>query len=158
MLQKFRAMLQNDTIKARLMDERDLNRTLNRMARQIVLSGRKVWVAPEAGILFAHYSDQGPMYYTVAFGEVRQAISVLKKRSGHHEHTIREFQITDSGVRVGQPLHEFHGSRKCAPGVDQNAVGIEEEPTWETIRREDTSSEVPDSAVQRTRRSSRSTP
>jgi circadian clock protein KaiC len=44
-----------------------------------------------------------------AFGEVRQAISVLKKRSGHHEHTIREFQITDTGVRVGEPLHEFQG-------------------------------------------------
>jgi circadian clock protein KaiC len=44
-----------------------------------------------------------------AHGEVRQAISVLKKRSGHHEHTIREFQITDRGVRVGEPLHDFQG-------------------------------------------------
>lgn len=44
-----------------------------------------------------------------AFGEVRQAISVLKKRSGHHEHTIREFEITDRGVRVGEPLHDFQG-------------------------------------------------
>ncbi|HZB27689.1 MAG TPA: ATPase domain-containing protein, partial [Gemmatimonadales bacterium] len=44
-----------------------------------------------------------------AFGQVRKAISVLKKRSGHHEHTIREFQITDRGVRVGEPLHAFQG-------------------------------------------------
>jgi circadian clock protein KaiC len=44
-----------------------------------------------------------------AFGEVRKAISVLKKRSGHHEHTIREFQITDRGVRVGEPLQAFQG-------------------------------------------------
>jgi circadian clock protein KaiC len=44
-----------------------------------------------------------------AAGEVRKAISVLKKRSGHHEQTIREFQITDKGVRVGQPLHTFQG-------------------------------------------------
>jgi circadian clock protein KaiC len=44
-----------------------------------------------------------------AFGEVRSAISVLKKRSGHHEHTIREFQITQTGVRVGDPLREFQG-------------------------------------------------
>jgi circadian clock protein KaiC len=44
-----------------------------------------------------------------AFGEVRKAISVLKKRSGHHEHTIREFQITNHGVRVGEPLHDFQG-------------------------------------------------
>jgi circadian clock protein KaiC len=44
-----------------------------------------------------------------AYGQVRKAISVLKKRSGHHEHTIREFQITDTGVRVGEPLHAFQG-------------------------------------------------
>jgi circadian clock protein KaiC len=44
-----------------------------------------------------------------AFGQVRQAISVLKKRSGAHEHTIREFQISDRGVRVGEPLHAFQG-------------------------------------------------
>jgi circadian clock protein KaiC len=44
-----------------------------------------------------------------AQGEVRKAISVLKKRSGGHELTIREFQITDQGVRVGSPLREFQG-------------------------------------------------
>jgi circadian clock protein KaiC len=44
-----------------------------------------------------------------AFGEVRSAISVLKKRSGYHEHSIREFQITQKGVRVGEPLREFQG-------------------------------------------------
>jgi circadian clock protein KaiC len=44
-----------------------------------------------------------------AAGEVRKTISVLKKRSGHHEQTIREFQITDQGVRVGEPLRQFQG-------------------------------------------------
>jgi circadian clock protein KaiC len=44
-----------------------------------------------------------------AMGEVRKAISVLKKRSGPHELTIREFQITNRGVRVGEPLREFQG-------------------------------------------------
>jgi circadian clock protein KaiC len=44
-----------------------------------------------------------------AQGEVRKAISVLKKRSGGHELTIREFQITDQGMRVGGPLREFQG-------------------------------------------------
>lgn len=47
--------------------------------------------------------------YFEAAGAVRKAISVLKKRSGHHEQTIREFQISDQGVRVGQPLIEFQG-------------------------------------------------
>ena len=47
--------------------------------------------------------------YFEALGEVRKAISVLKKRSGPHEQTIREFQITDRGVRVGEPLRDFRG-------------------------------------------------
>jgi circadian clock protein KaiC len=42
-------------------------------------------------------------------GEVRMAISVLKKRSGMHERAIREFEVTEGGVRVGPPLTEFQG-------------------------------------------------
>ncbi len=37
-------------------------------------------------------------------GEVRQAISVIKKREGSHERTIREFKITSEGIRVGHAL------------------------------------------------------
>jgi circadian clock protein KaiC len=44
-----------------------------------------------------------------AGGEVRQAISVLKKRSGPHERTIRELRLVNAGVAVGPPLKEFHG-------------------------------------------------
>jgi circadian clock protein KaiC len=42
-------------------------------------------------------------------GEIRQAISVFKKRAGVHERTIREFTITDKGIHVGHALREFHG-------------------------------------------------
>ena len=42
-------------------------------------------------------------------GEVRQAISVLKKRSGSHEKTIREFYLGSNGISVGEPLSEFYG-------------------------------------------------
>jgi circadian clock protein KaiC len=42
-------------------------------------------------------------------GAVRQAISVIKKRSGNHERTIREFSLGSGGVRVGEPLDGFHG-------------------------------------------------
>jgi circadian clock protein KaiC len=44
-----------------------------------------------------------------AGGAVRQAISVLKKRSGPHEKTIRELWLEPSGIAVGDPLDEFHG-------------------------------------------------
>jgi circadian clock protein KaiC len=44
-----------------------------------------------------------------AQGEVRKAISVVKKRTGAHECTIREFQIGPDRVYFGDPLVEFHG-------------------------------------------------
>ena len=42
-------------------------------------------------------------------GTVRRALSVVKKRSGDHEHTIREFQLGSTGLQVGAPLHQFSG-------------------------------------------------
>ncbi|MDQ2666306.1 MAG: AAA family ATPase [Gemmatimonadota bacterium] len=42
-------------------------------------------------------------------GEVRQALSVVKKRSGAHERTIRECRIDQGGIRVGAPLTDFQG-------------------------------------------------
>ena len=50
-----------------------------------------------------------------AFGRVRRAISVVKKRTGAHEDTIREFRITDHGFTVGQPLEEFQGVLRGVP-------------------------------------------
>jgi circadian clock protein KaiC len=47
--------------------------------------------------------------YFEARGEVRQAISVMKKRAGRHERTIREFRLDSSGIQVGEPLREFRG-------------------------------------------------
>jgi circadian clock protein KaiC len=42
-------------------------------------------------------------------GTVRRAISMVKKRSGAHEPTIREFRIEQGGLRVGEPLTDFRG-------------------------------------------------
>ncbi|WP_165246807.1 ATPase domain-containing protein [Paludisphaera soli] len=48
--------------------------------------------------------------YFEARGEVRQAISVVKKRSGRHERTIRELTLdTGDGLVVGPPLRDFQG-------------------------------------------------
>ena len=47
--------------------------------------------------------------YFEAIGEIRQAISVVKKRTGHHERTIREFKLSNLGVEIGQPLTRFRG-------------------------------------------------
>jgi circadian clock protein KaiC len=48
--------------------------------------------------------------YFEAAGMVRKAVSVLKKRSGPHEHTIREYGMgPPHGMTVGRPLVEFRG-------------------------------------------------
>ena len=47
--------------------------------------------------------------YYEAEGEVRQAISVVKKRGGQHERTIRDFKLTDKGIFIGEPLRKFRG-------------------------------------------------
>ena len=47
-------------------------------------------------------------YFEVS-GTVRQAVSVVKKRSGDHERTIREARVQTGGLHIGNPLHEFHG-------------------------------------------------
>ena len=47
--------------------------------------------------------------YYEAEGEVKQAISVLKKRTGVHERTIRELRICKSGVSISEPLRHFRG-------------------------------------------------
>jgi circadian clock protein KaiC len=47
--------------------------------------------------------------YFEAYGEVRQAISVIKTRTAKHERTIREFRIADLGIAFGEPLRDFQG-------------------------------------------------
>jgi circadian clock protein KaiC len=55
-------------------------------------------------------------------GSVRQALSVVKKRSGNHERTIRECRVTHGGLSVGEPLTEFQG---VLTGVPQYIGAVE---------------------------------
>jgi circadian clock protein KaiC len=52
-------------------------------------------------VVLLRYFEQG--------GDIRKAISVVKNRAGRHESAIREFAIEGDGIRVGEPLKEFHG-------------------------------------------------
>jgi circadian clock protein KaiC len=61
-------------------------------------------------------------------GAVRQAVSVVKKRSGAHEHTIRESRVDRGGLIVGKPLAEFRG---VLTGVPE--YGGREEPLMQTM-------------------------
>lgn len=48
-------------------------------------------------------------------GQVRKAISVIKKRHGPHERTIRELQISSEGIELGEALAEFEGVLSSNP-------------------------------------------
>jgi circadian clock protein KaiC len=53
--------------------------------------------------------------YFEAFGRVRRAVSVVKKRTGRHEDSIREMRIAERGVTVGDSLRGFQGILSGVP-------------------------------------------
>jgi circadian clock protein KaiC len=59
-----------------------------------------------------------------AQGRVRRALSVLKKRTGAHEDTIREFRIDSRGLRVGPPLAEFRGVLTGVPTYQGDSASL----------------------------------
>jgi circadian clock protein KaiC len=69
--------------------------------------------------------------YFEARGEVRQAISVIKKRTGKHERTIRELRF-DKGITVGNVVREFEGVLSGFPrfiGHDGDLAARRHEPS-----------------------------
>jgi circadian clock protein KaiC len=62
--------------------------------------------------------------YFEASGSLRRALSVIKKRTGAHERTIRELNISSEGIAVGKPLTEFRGVLTGVPYFD----GMKAEP------------------------------
>lgn len=61
-------------------------------------------------------------------GTVRRALSVVKKRSGRHEHTIREFQLSSNGVRLGPPLKGFRAVLSGAPTYTGGSAPLLDQP------------------------------
>lgn len=66
--------------------------------------------------------------YFEARGQVRRAISVVKKRSGKHELSIRELHVTEKGIEVGEALEQFQGVLNGVPTFVGNATGLMEHP------------------------------
>lgn len=59
-----------------------------------------------------------------AGGRMRKAISVLKKRTGAHETTIRELSLSGQGIRVGKPLADFKGVLTGSPSYAGEAEAL----------------------------------
>ena len=64
--------------------------------------------------------------YFEALGRVRKAISVVKKRAGAHEQTIRELVLGAEGVHVGPALSNFQGVLSGQPQFYPERSGDEE--------------------------------
>jgi circadian clock protein KaiC len=65
--------------------------------------------------------------YFEARGRVRRAMSVVKKRTGAHEDTIREYQIGSRGVTLGEPLAGFRGVLRGTPEFTGDAALLDRE-------------------------------
>jgi circadian clock protein KaiC len=84
-------------------------------------------VVAQHGLLLANAGDIDVSYladtvlllrYFEVSAQIRQAISVFKKRTGKHERTLRELLINDDGVEVGEPLRHFRGILTGVPQYD----------------------------------------
>ena len=66
--------------------------------------------AETGGIDVSYLSDTALLLrYFEADGEILQAISVFKKRTGPHERTVRQLKISSEGLLIGEPLRGFQG-------------------------------------------------
>ena len=79
--------------------------------------------ARAGGIDVSYLADSVLLFrYYESSGEVQQALSVFKKRTGPHERTIRQLRIDESGLSVGEPLRNFHGIMNGVPQYVPNAT------------------------------------
>jgi circadian clock protein KaiC len=83
----------------------------------LVLAQHGLVAAAAAPVDLSYLSDTViNLQYFEAYGEVKQAIAVVKKRSGRHEKTIREFKLmSGTGIVIGEPLEQFQGVLTGAP-------------------------------------------
>jgi circadian clock protein KaiC len=77
----------------------------------LILAQHGLVAAAEAPVDLSYLADTVvSLRFFEAAGAVKQALAVIKKRSGHHEKTIREFKLeAGKGLRIGTPLAEFQG-------------------------------------------------
>jgi circadian clock protein KaiC len=62
--------------------------------------------------------------YFEALGRVRRAISIVKKRTGRHEDTIREYRIDERGMVLGEPLTAYQGILRGVPAIAGDTPGL----------------------------------
>jgi circadian clock protein KaiC len=88
---------------------------------------------PDAPVNISYVADTVLLFrYFELAGEVKQAISVVKKRTGKHERSIRELELGPVGVRVGKPLTHFQNVLGGNPAYTQGGfLEVDGEPAAE---------------------------
>jgi circadian clock protein KaiC len=77
----------------------------------LVMAQHGLLAALEAPVDLSYLCDMVVnLRYFEAGGEVKHSVAVIKKRSGNHEKTIREFRLDpEKGIRIGNPIKDFQG-------------------------------------------------
>lgn len=102
----------------------------NGVATILTYAQRGLFGAAEVTIDVSYLADTVLLfrYFEVA-GEVRQALSVIKKRTGQHERTIREVRLGSNGVWIGPPLEAFQGVLTGNPRLSAAGAEGDREPS-----------------------------
>jgi circadian clock protein KaiC len=92
----------------------------------IIMAQHGLVATTEAPVDLSYLADTVVLLkYFEAGGEIKKALAVIKKRSGSHEQLIREFRLDiDRGIRIGEPLKEFHGILGGAPNFRGNLKDV----------------------------------
>ncbi|HEY6229236.1 MAG TPA: ATPase domain-containing protein, partial [Verrucomicrobiae bacterium] len=106
-------------------DEKSLNLQLHELLTYLSQQGAvSIMTLAQHGMIGSMQSPVDVTYladavvllrYFEAQGKLNKAISVIKKRSGHHETSIRELKIEEGKIIVGDPLEKFHGVMSGIP-------------------------------------------
>ncbi len=76
----------------------------------IILAQQGLMGTMQSAVDLTYLADAVVLWrYYEAFGSVKQALSVIKKRSGRHERTIRDIKVGAGGIVVGPPLKNMQG-------------------------------------------------
>jgi len=114
----------------------DVQSRLHALCKYLQNMGVVVFVITETAIVIGDFqiTDIGVSYladniiflrYLEISGEMRKAIGVLKKRLSNFEKTLREFEITRYGIKVGRPLTELRGILTGTPEWAEKPKGEE---------------------------------
>jgi circadian clock protein KaiC len=90
----------------------------------VIVGQRGLFGAMETAVDISYLADTVLLtrFFEVE-GAVRKALSIIKKRAGPHETTIRELHISAAGLRVGEPLRGFRGILTGVPEYGGTVLG-----------------------------------